>query len=106
MPSVGPRIRFGSFFAIRPGICAGGGCESPHSACAVGEFACSCCWTDACGTVMLTLISSTYAFRSGSLDAFQAGLRTKSMLLPGLYDAILYGPSEIVCWASAELIGR
>ncbi len=44
---------------------------------------CSCCWIAGSLPVSETLISLTYALRIGSVLAFHAGLRTKTMLRAG-----------------------
>ena len=45
----------------------------------------------------MTWIPSTYALRSGSVSAFHAGLRPRSISLVATYFVIWYGPLEIVC---------
>ena len=39
------------------------------------------------------------------MDAFHAGFLTSVIDLPGMYELIWYGPSEIVCWSSWRLFG-
>ena len=72
---------------------------------ALGVPVSSCCWAESWLTVSLMTILSTYALRIGSVAASHAGLRTKVMFFVGVYESILYGPSESVCWASSELPG-
>src|SRR3954452_17959643 len=81
-----PRFRFLSFFAISAGSCDGGGATS-HSRSAVGVPVCSCCWIESWLTVSFTTILSTYALRTGSVDAFQAGLREKVIALVGYHES-------------------
>ena len=54
---------------------------------------------------MVTTILFTYWCRSGSVDCFQAGFLAIVIDLPGMYEVIWYGPSEIVCWSSCRLFG-
>src|SRR6266487_202280 len=100
-----PRFRFGSFFAIRAGSCDGGGATS-NSRSAVGVPVCSCCWTESWLTVSFTVILSTYALRTGSVDAFQAGLREYAIDLVGTHLSTLYGPSDGKLLPSSVLAGR
>src|SRR5881409_1716233 len=65
---------------------------------------------------MSIVILSGYALRTGSEDAFQLALRTRTRFLPGLYDWNLYGPEEKGCrpyldlvsmsWRTGEAEGR
>ena len=64
----------GSFEEISDGSWDGGG-KLSHSMSAVAVPVSSCCWVESWVTVSLTLISSTYALRMGSLAGSQAGLR-------------------------------
>ncbi len=74
LDAVSPRFRFGSLVLISAGSCDGGGSAS-NSMSALGVPVCSCCWIESWLTVSLTTILSTYALRTGSVDACQAGLR-------------------------------
>ena len=50
---------------------------------AAAVLVCSCCWIAGSLPVSVILISLTYALRIGSVLAFHAGLRTKTMLRAG-----------------------
>src|SRR5579862_7062589 len=63
----------------------------------------SCVWADV--TPIVSTILSTYPLRSAAMDAFHAGPLTSVIDLPGMYELIWYGPSEIVCWSSWRLFG-
>jgi hypothetical protein len=62
-------------------------------------------WVWAEVTPSVTTMLDTYWCRIGSVDCFQAGLRASVIDVPGLYEVILYGPSEIVFWSSCRLFG-
>ena len=79
--------------AIRPGSCDGGA-KASNSMSALGVPVCSCCWIESWLTVSLITTLSTYALRIGSVAASQAGLRMKVIFFVGVYESILYGPSE------------
>src|SRR5882757_4061090 len=105
LDAVMPRLRFGSFFAIRAGSCDGGGPTS-NSRSAVGVPVCSCCWTESWVTVSLTTILSTYALRTGSDAGSQAVLREYAIGLVGTHLSTLYGPSDGKLLPRSVLAGR
>ena len=59
----------------RPGSAPTGG-NASNSMLAAAVLVCSCCWIAGSLPVSVTLISLTYALRTGSVLAFHAGLRT------------------------------
>src|SRR5580658_7269545 len=66
----------------------------------------SASWVAAEVTPSVRVISLRYWCRIGSVDCFHAGFRMKVMDLPGMYEVIWYGPSEILCSSSCKLFGR
>ena len=66
-----------------PGSAPTGG-NASNSIDAAAVLVCSCCWTLVWFPVSVTTILSTYALRIGSLLAFQAGLRTNTIVLAGV----------------------
>ena len=65
----------------------------------------SASWVCAEATPIVTVILLTYWCLIGSVDCFQAGFRAIVSDLPGTYEVIWYGPSEMVCWSSCRLFG-
>src|SRR5215471_20273635 len=64
-----------------------------------------CCWTLSCVRPSVTVIESTYAWRSVSVFWLHAGFRTSWNSFVGTYFVILYGPSESVCCRIGALSG-
>src|SRR5947209_297925 len=89
----------------RPGIWVGGTPMS-QSMSACGVLVRICEMIPAWLPVSDTSISLTYALSTGSADAFHAGLRLNTIEVLGLYDLIMYGPSDGWCVARAVLLGR
>src|SRR5262252_1937264 len=47
----------------------------------------------------------TYWCRTGSVDWLQRGFLTRITCLLGVYELIMYGPSDIMCWRMIRLSG-
>ena len=54
-------------------------------------------WVVALVTPMVITIELTYWCRSGSVDCFQNLFLVSTTCLPGVYEVMLYGPSDIMC---------
>ena len=93
-----------SFARNSAGTCADGTTASEN--CMSTVPASICCCTAAASCPMATSMLSTWALRIGSVSAFHTGLRSRTKLWSGSYDAMRYGPVAIMFWRSSGESGR
>ena len=63
-------------------------------------------WVVALVTPMVITIEFTYWCRSGSVDCFQNLFLVSTTCLPGVYEVMLYGPSDIMWSRHLEAVGH
>ncbi len=63
-------------------------------------------WVVALVTPIVMTIVFTYWCRSGSVDCFQNLFRVSTTCLPGVYEVMLYGPSDIMWSRSWQAVGH